>query len=94
MHSPVQVSEGRLSGNVLFPDSLTFWNWRSVFRTACLLPSILSKLDDILLIKELNAKYFDHSITENQLLAAVSTPSTLADVDYERLELLGVSLVI
>ncbi|KAL5508450.1 DCL1_2 [Sanghuangporus vaninii] len=61
----------------------------SAFRTACLLPSILSKLDDILLIKELNAKYFDHSIAESQLLAAVSSPSTLADVDYERLELLG-----
>lgn len=61
----------------------------SIYRTASLIPSIVSKLDDILLVKELNAKYFDHSVDEYQLLAAVSSPATLIDVDYERLELLG-----
>ena len=61
----------------------------SVFRTACLLPSVISKLDDVLLVKELNAKYFDHSVAEHHLLAAISSPATLSDIDYERLELLG-----
>ncbi|EJD00954.1 ribonuclease III [Fomitiporia mediterranea MF3/22] len=61
----------------------------SVYRTISLLPSIISKLEDFLLIKELNAKYFDHSIAEYDLLAAVSSPAAFVDVDYERLELLG-----
>ncbi|KAI5124869.1 hypothetical protein M0805_007301 [Coniferiporia weirii] len=61
----------------------------SVYRSATLLPSITSRLDDVLLIKELNAKYFDHSIAEPQLHAAVSSPSAAVEFDYERLELLG-----
>jgi endoribonuclease Dicer len=46
-------------------------------------------VDDLLLVKELNAKFFDHSIAENHLHAAVSSPSATVEVDYERLELLG-----
>ncbi|KAH8113318.1 ribonuclease III [Phellopilus nigrolimitatus] len=61
----------------------------SIFRTASLLPSIVNKLEDMLLIKELNAKYFDHSITESHLHAAVSAPAADVEFDYERLELLG-----
>ncbi|TDL29625.1 ribonuclease III [Rickenella mellea] len=61
----------------------------STFRTALLLPSILRRLDDILLVKELNSKFFDHSILEHELHAAISAPSSAVDVDYERLELLG-----
>lgn len=63
----------------------------STFRTALLLPSVLRRLDDILLVKELNAKFFDHSILEHHLHAAVSAPSAAVDIDYERLELLGPS---
>ena len=61
----------------------------SVFRTACLLPSILRRLDDTLLVKELNAKLFDHSVAEHHLHAALSSPSAAVEFDYERLELLG-----
>ena len=63
----------------------------STFRTVLLLPSILRRIDDILLVKELNAKYFDHSIDEHQLLVALSAPSAGLEFDYERLELLGES---
>ena len=55
-----------------------------------LLPSILRKLDDLLLAKELNAKFFDHIIREDLLHIATCTPSAGLDYDYERLELLGI----
>ena len=43
----------------------------------------------MLLVKELNAALFDHSIQEHHLHAAVSAPSACTEFDYERLELLG-----
>ncbi|KAH9999338.1 hypothetical protein BJV77DRAFT_1058384 [Russula vinacea] len=61
----------------------------STFRTALLLPSIMRRIDDMLLVTELNAALFDHSIQENHLHAAISAPSACAELDYERLELLG-----
>jgi endoribonuclease Dicer len=64
-------------------------SFRSTLRTALLLPSITRRLDDVLLVKELNAKFFDHSITEQLLHAAISTPAAGMEFDYERLELLG-----
>ncbi|KAI9448216.1 hypothetical protein H4582DRAFT_2140361 [Lactarius indigo] len=61
----------------------------STFRTALLLPSVMRRIDDMLLVTELNATLFDHSIHEPQLHAAISAPSACAEFDYERLELLG-----
>ncbi|KAI0307339.1 hypothetical protein B0F90DRAFT_1622768 [Multifurca ochricompacta] len=61
----------------------------STFRTALLLPSIMRRIDDMLLVTELNAALFDHAIQEHQLHAAISAPSACAEFDYERLELLG-----
>jgi endoribonuclease Dicer len=61
----------------------------STFRTASLLPSIMRRIDDMLLVIELNATLFDHSIQKDQLHAAVSAPSACTESDYERLELLG-----
>ncbi|TFY77295.1 hypothetical protein EWM64_g6716 [Hericium alpestre] len=61
----------------------------STFRTALLLPSITRRIDDLLLVKELNATFFDHSISEDLLHTAVSAPSVGYEFDYERLELLG-----
>ncbi len=43
----------------------------------------------MLLVTELNAALFDHSIQAHHLHAAVSAPSACAEFDYERLELLG-----
>jgi len=60
-----------------------------MFRMALLLPSITRRLEDILLVKELNAKFFDNCITERLLHTAVSAPSASVEFDYERLELLG-----
>lgn len=61
----------------------------STFRTALLLPSITRRIEDLLLVKELNASFFDHSISEYHLHSAISAPSASVEFDYERLELLG-----
>ncbi|EMD41084.1 hypothetical protein CERSUDRAFT_131598, partial [Gelatoporia subvermispora B] len=61
----------------------------SSYRTTLLLPCIMRRIDDQLLIKELNAKLFQHSISEHHLLPALFPPSADAEFDYERLEFLG-----
>lgn len=61
----------------------------SVLRTALLLPSITRRVDDLLLVKELNAKYFNNAISEQLLHMALCAPSAAVEHDYERLELLG-----
>jgi endoribonuclease Dicer len=61
----------------------------STFRMALLLPSITRRIDDLLVMKELNAKLFDHAIVERHLHPALSAPSLGIEYDYERLELLG-----
>ncbi|OJT13342.1 Dicer-like protein 1 [Trametes pubescens] len=63
--------------------------WCSTFRTLWLLPSIMSKIDSCLLVKELDAKLFHHSISEPQLLIALSTRAAWTEFNYERLEFLG-----
>ena len=62
---------------------------RSVLRTAMFLPSIMRRIDDFLVVKELNAKFFDHVVKEDLLHVAICTPSAALEYDYERLELLG-----
>ncbi|KAI0939123.1 hypothetical protein AcV5_000626 [Taiwanofungus camphoratus] len=61
----------------------------STFRTLLLLPSITRRIDDQLLVKELNAKFFHHSILERLLIAALTPSVAGVEYDYERLELLG-----
>ena len=59
-------------------------------RTLTLLPSIMKRVDETLLVLEFNAMYFNNEIDGNALQAAISAPSAGLEVDYERLELLGV----
>ena len=54
-----------------------------------MLPSITRRIDDLLLVKEINAKLFDHAIIERHLHSAITAPSAGVEFDYERLELLG-----
>ncbi|KZT12710.1 uncharacterized protein LAESUDRAFT_719002 [Laetiporus sulphureus 93-53] len=61
----------------------------STFRTMLLMPSIMRRVDDQLLVKELNARFFQNSVNERQLLVALTTPSANAEFDYERLEFIG-----
>jgi endoribonuclease Dicer len=49
----------------------------------------MSRIDDLLLVKEINVSLFDHVIGENELLIALTIPAAGMDYNYERLELLG-----
>ena len=51
----------------------------------------MRRLDDLLLVKELNARFFDHSVREDLLHQAISATSAGMEFNYERLELLGSS---
>ncbi|KAJ7781333.1 hypothetical protein B0H16DRAFT_1658943 [Mycena metata] len=65
----------------------------STFRTALLFPSISRRLDSFLLVKELNARLFNHQISEPLLEMAITAPSSRIEYDYERLEWLGDSFL-
>jgi len=64
----------------------------SVYRTMMLLPSIMLRIDSMLLIKEVNDK-LETTIDDTLLLEAFTTPSANMDKDYERLETLGDSFL-
>ncbi|KAI1792952.1 hypothetical protein LXA43DRAFT_1003961 [Ganoderma leucocontextum] len=65
----------------------------STFRTLWLIPSIMTKVESYLLVKELNARLFQNAILEQQLLIALSTPAAWTEFNYERLEFLGDSFL-
>ncbi|KDR83836.1 hypothetical protein GALMADRAFT_150895 [Galerina marginata CBS 339.88] len=79
--SPAKYLIPELCSKFTLPAS-TLW-------TAMLLPSIMKRMDDLLLVKELDAKFFDHAVREDLLHIAICTPSAGLEYDYERLELLG-----
>lgn len=56
---------------------------------ALLLPSMIRRVDDYLLVKEINAKLFDNWLQEKAVLVALTAPSAGVEFDYERQELLG-----
>lgn len=53
------------------------------------MPSIMTKIDETLLVKELNARMFDNLIREDLLREALTPPAAEAGFNYERLEILG-----
>uniref|UniRef100_A0A0W0FCG8 RNase III domain-containing protein n=1 Tax=Moniliophthora roreri TaxID=221103 RepID=A0A0W0FCG8_MONRR len=61
----------------------------STMRTALLIPCILQRIDEFLLIKELNVRLFSSTIPDTLLHAALTTRSAGLEHDYERLEMLG-----
>ena len=49
----------------------------------------MRRLDEFLIVKELNAGLFNQRISEDLLHVALSAPSAGIEYDYDRLELLG-----
>jgi len=49
----------------------------------------MTKIDEILLVKELNARMFDNLIREDLLREALTPSAAEAESNYERLEILG-----
>jgi endoribonuclease Dicer len=60
-----------------------------MLRALTFLPSVTRKIDNLLLVKEFNAIFFDNAICEEDLQAALTPPAALCDYDYERLEFIG-----
>lgn len=54
-----------------------------------MLPSILTELDQLMLVQELNAKLFNKKIDAGLLRQCLNTPAACLEDDYQRLELLG-----
>ncbi|KAI9264913.1 hypothetical protein BDA99DRAFT_536411 [Phascolomyces articulosus] len=69
-----------------------FWASASVYQSAMCLPSIMTRLDSYLLVKEAGLRY-DLPITDDLMLEAYTTPSASMAMNYERLETLGDSLL-
>jgi endoribonuclease Dicer len=49
----------------------------------------MTKIDETLIVKELNARMFDNIIREDLLREALTPPGAEAEYNYERLEILG-----
>lgn len=67
----------------------TYESFPSVARTALTLPSIMTRIDEALLVKELNARMFDNVFREDLLKDALTPPAAEVGYNYERLEILG-----
>lgn len=61
----------------------------SVYESARLVPSVMTRLQQLLLAKELNENLFAGAVDEEQILAALTAPVARPATSYERLEYLG-----
>lgn len=52
-------------------------------------PSILLKINELMLVKQLDHAFFSGKICEQLLRVALTPPAAGAEVNYERLEILG-----
>ena len=65
----------------------------SIFRTALMLPSLMTDLEQRCLVDEFNSKTFGGKLAHEHLRTALTSPSAGAGgLDYNRLELLGDSV--
>jgi hypothetical protein len=61
----------------------------SVVKSAAAFPSILLRINELLIVQQLNHALFSGKICEKLLRVASTPPAAGADVNYERLEILG-----
>ncbi|KAI9476109.1 MAG: dicer-2 protein [Benjaminiella poitrasii] len=69
-----------------------FFMSASVYQAMMMVPSIMTRIDSLLLCREAREKY-DLTINDELMLEAYTTPSASMEMDYERLETLGDSLL-
>lgn len=58
-------------------------------RMGYLLPSIMRRIDEFLLVMQLNSKILGHCVRDDLLVIATASPLAGNEYNYERLELLG-----
>ncbi|GAA5868109.1 hypothetical protein JCM3774_001024 [Rhodotorula dairenensis] len=66
----------------------------SIFRSALMLPSIIADLEQRCLVEEFNSKTFEGKLAHEHVRTALTSPSAaIGGSDYNRLELLGDSIL-
>jgi hypothetical protein len=84
---PAQM-KGPLSTWTLPSFCSRFFMSASVYQATMMIPSIMTRIDSILLCRQAAGRY-DLPITDQQMLEAYTTPSASMEMNYERLETLG-----
>ncbi|CAO3609869.1 unnamed protein product [Cunninghamella echinulata] len=69
-----------------------FYISASIFQTWMIVPSIMTRIDAVLLVQEAKRRYH-LTIHDDQMLTAYTTPSASMEMNYERLETLGDSFL-
>ncbi|CAO0799484.1 unnamed protein product [Mucor circinelloides] len=69
-----------------------FFMSASVYQATMMIPSIMTRIDSILLCRQ-SAERYDLPIDDANMLEAYTTPSASMEMNYERLETLGDSLL-
>ncbi|CAG8495896.1 2311_t:CDS:2 [Paraglomus brasilianum] len=84
----IPIVKGRTAAFLIPEFSNEYTIKGSVFRSAMMIPTILVRLDSLLLVQELRARLTLY-VDDLQALEALTTPSANMEMNYERLETLG-----
>ncbi|ORY95656.1 dicer-2 protein [Syncephalastrum racemosum] len=91
--SAMEPQEKKRTATFVIPEFCSLYMFRaSVFASAMILPSIMTRVDSYLLVREAAARYHLQT-TDDTILEAYTTPSASMAMNYERLETLGDSLL-
>ncbi len=60
-----------------------------MLKSASAIPSIITRLESFLLVKEVKGLFFDSDVDELDILAALTPPGRREERDYDRLEFFG-----
>jgi hypothetical protein len=89
---PGEIGIGKIKGNLhswVVPEfCYTYYMSASVFLGMLMVPSIMTRIDSFLLIKEAQVRY-DLHMEDNSMLEAYTCPGASMEMNYERLETLG-----
>lgn len=83
--------KGALSTWTLPSFCKRFFMSASVYQATMMIPSIMTRIDSLLLIRQSRERY-DLTINDAEMLEAYTCPSASMEMDYERLETLGGNL--
>lgn len=87
-HTVLAQVKGQPSTWTLPSFCTRFFMSASVYQAAMMIPSIMTRIDSVLLCRQASKRY-DLPITDQQMLEAYTTPSASMEMNYERLETLG-----
>lgn len=93
---PAELAEDTQASSLLIPELGAQSSMPvSIYRATSILPTLLPRLNDILIAREMSDKLFNSTLTTPLALQAITAPisSLRPEENYERLELLGDTLL-